>query len=118
MSRPASRSARALAKRLGELRTELGLSQAEFARRIGLRQSAISKYEKGYPVPEVVQIAIASVFDVNLAWLQEGKRPKHVAGRDAKLAPEEIEILHFIKEQHALYEVLRNHVKRRKRTAG
>lgn len=117
MSRPASPAAASVARRLAELRAELDLSQAEFARRIGLRQSAISKYEKGYPVPEVVQIAIAAVFDVNLAWLQEGKRPKHVADRDAKVGPEEIEILHFIKEQHALYEVLRSHVRRRKRTA-
>lgn len=72
MPRRTRTTSQELAARIAELRRDFGLSQEEFGSRIGVRQSAVSKYEKGYPMPKVVRVAIAGAFGVRLPWLDEG----------------------------------------------
>ena len=57
-------------QRVKQLRQELGLSQRDFAEKIGITASALSSYEKGLKNPSVnVAINIASIFSVSLDWL-------------------------------------------------
>lgn len=60
-------------KRIRELRKALGLSQREFADKIGLKQNAISYMEKsGSTVTEQNIKTICSQFSVNECWLRTG----------------------------------------------
>ncbi len=59
--------------RIRELRKKLNLSQKEFAKKIGLKQNAISYMEKdGATVTEQNIKTICSQFDVNEYWLRTG----------------------------------------------
>jgi transcriptional regulator with XRE-family HTH domain len=59
--------------RIRELRKALGLSQKEFAEKIGLKQNAISYMEKkGSTVTEQNIKTICSQFSVNEYWLRTG----------------------------------------------
>ena len=59
--------------RIRELRKALGLSQKDFAQKIGLKQNAISYMEKtGATVTEQNIKAICSQFDANEHWLRTG----------------------------------------------
>ena len=59
--------------RIRELRKALGLSQKEFAGKIGLKQNAISYMEKsGSTVTEQNIKAICSQFSVDEHWLRTG----------------------------------------------
>ncbi len=60
--------------RIRELRKALKLSQKNFAKQIGLKQNSISHMEApDSPVTEQNIKLICSQFDVNEAWLREGK---------------------------------------------
>ena len=60
-------------ERIKELRKELGLTQTEFAERIGSAQNTITGYETGRRVPSSQVITlIARTFDVNETWLRTG----------------------------------------------
>lgn len=60
--------------RIRELRKTLGLTQKEFAQKIGLKQNAISYMEKnGATVTEQNIRAICSQFSVNENWLRAGQ---------------------------------------------
>lgn len=57
-------------QRLKKLRQELGLSQRDFAARIGVTASALSSYEKGTMNPSLaVAVNAASEFGESLDWL-------------------------------------------------
>lgn len=59
--------------RIRELRKTLGLSQKDFAQKIGLKQNAISYMEKnGTTVTEQNIKSICSQFSVNENWLRTG----------------------------------------------
>ena len=65
-------------KRLRRERTERGWSQAELARRSGIRQSHLSTYENGHVFPDHRNIRrLANAFQVPEAevfgWLREGQ---------------------------------------------
>ena len=100
------KSREGLAARLREIRRDFGISQAEFGRRIGLRQSGISKYEKGYPMPKVVRIAIAATFGVNLGWLEHGRQPKYPKPEALPVTLQDFELLRFLKRQSSLYDLI------------
>lgn len=56
--------------RLKALRSQLGLSQRDFAQKVGITASALSTYENGQKNPSVnVAVKIASEFNVSLDWL-------------------------------------------------
>lgn len=59
--------------RIRELRKTIGLSQKDFAQKIGLKQNAISYMEKnGATVTEQNIKTICSQFNVNENWLRTG----------------------------------------------
>lgn len=60
-------------KRLKELREYLGLTQKEFASKIGLKNGIISSYEKGdRTITQRNLILICEKFNVNKEWLLDG----------------------------------------------
>lgn len=60
-------------ERVIELREELGLSQAEFGRRIGYSDPYISQIERGIrPINLRFFNAVISGFDVSTNWLKNG----------------------------------------------
>ena len=61
-------------ERLRQLRKDLGMSQEEFGRRIGVSNTAISKLEKNERnLTEQTAKPICREFRVNYFWLTEGK---------------------------------------------
>ncbi len=58
--------------RIRELRKLLGLTQSEFADKIGLKQSSLSNIEKNGATEQSIK-SICSVYHVNEEWLLTGK---------------------------------------------
>ena len=60
-------------QRLKELRKQLGLTQQEFADRIGIKRNAVTNYEVGRNEPaDMVVSLICREFNVNEQWLRNG----------------------------------------------
>lgn len=69
-------------ERIRALRTELGLSQREFAERIGMARDAIASYERGNAYPSgSALIAIEKVYGVRREWLLTGEGEMFEPGR-------------------------------------
>lgn len=65
-----------MGERFKQLRKKLGLSQIEFAKRLGLTRGAISNIEAGKVQPKPLLIdLICSTFRVNKEWLVNGTGP-------------------------------------------
>lgn len=63
-----------LGARIASLRTSLGFSQAELARRLHISPSAVGMYEQGRREPSVdTLIALSQVFGVSLDYLLSGQ---------------------------------------------
>ena len=63
-----------LKERLKLLRKTLGLSQAQFAQRLGTSKDLISKYEQGRRmIPDKTLRLISHTFGVSYEWLKTGK---------------------------------------------
>lgn len=75
-------------KRIRELRKRLGLTQKEFADRLGIKPTAIANYEGGRNVPiDAVISLICREFGVNETWLRTGEgEMKPVTSRDEELS--------------------------------
>ena len=62
-----------IAERIKEIRKRAGLTQREFAERIGAKQNTIAQYEIGRNTPiDPVINSICRVFNVNESWLRYG----------------------------------------------
>jgi len=62
-----------VAERLKELRYKLGLSQKEFAEKVGIHYMTLSKYESGKYHPSLRFLKkVEEVFNVNPQWLLQG----------------------------------------------
>lgn len=61
-------------ERIRRLRKTLGLTQKEFAARVGLKQNTITTYEAGRnePIPSVINL-ICKEFHVSEKWLRTGE---------------------------------------------
>ena len=60
-------------ERLKMYRKSHGLSQTEFAQKIGLIQATYSSYESGrYPIPDKVVKSICAVYKISEDWLRTG----------------------------------------------
>jgi len=60
--------------RLKELRKTLGLTQQEFADRLGIKRTAVATYEVGKSNPgDSVVMLVCSKLSVNEAWLRTGE---------------------------------------------
>ena len=115
MLRTTKRRTDSFAKRVAEIRRDHDVSQEEFGIRIGLRQSVVSKYERGYPMPKVVRIALAATYGVNLAWLENGEGPKYVIAERVPVTSDDLELIRFLKRQSSLYDLIRGHLKTRRK---
>lgn len=63
-----------MGERIKELRKALGLNQADFGNRIGLKQGSIAGYEIGARTPlDAVITSICREFNVNETWLRTGE---------------------------------------------
>lgn len=74
--------------RLRQLRKTLGLTQLEFAEKVGMKQNTIATYEmgRGHPSDRAVRY-ICSIFHVNEEWLQNGVGDMFLpANRDEEVA--------------------------------
>ena len=61
-----------LGKNIAALRKEKGWTQAQLGEQLGVSNQAISKWEKGMNLPDVMLLPqIAKVFDVTIDWLFE-----------------------------------------------
>lgn len=61
-------------ERLKELRKALGLTQEEFAKRLGIKRNAVTNYEVGRNDPaDMVVSLICREFSVNESWLRSGE---------------------------------------------
>lgn len=61
-------------ERLKKLRKTLGLTQQEFADKIGSKRNTIAKYETNTNMPSAAVISlICREFDVNETWLKTGE---------------------------------------------
>ena len=107
MPRAVKAKVKGLPERVAEIRRDFGISQEEFGSRIGIRQSAISKYEKGYPMPRVVRIAVAATFGINVDWLEKGQLPKLVKPEEFAITAHDLELLRFLKQQNSLADLIR-----------
>lgn len=59
--------------RIKEIRTIMGLTQKEFAERLGLKQNTIASYEIGkIGVSDTVILSICREFEINENWLRTG----------------------------------------------
>lgn len=66
-------------ERIKEIRLYFGLTQVEFGRRIGVKQSAVTGYENGNRQPlDTVITSICREFGVNEEWLRTGEGPQFV----------------------------------------
>ena len=61
--------------RIKEVRKANNMSQAEFGARIGVRQSSVANYERGFVPLDTVVTAICREFNVNEQWLRTGEGP-------------------------------------------
>lgn len=59
--------------RIKALRQSLGLTQQEFAEKIGIKRGAIANYEIGRNISDVVINSICMTFNVNERWLRTGE---------------------------------------------
>lgn len=64
--------------RIKEVREELKLDQAEFAREIGSTQANISNAERGRNASEDLLKKIAKRYNISLNWLLNGEGPKRI----------------------------------------
>ena len=63
-----------MSERLKELRKMLGLTQQEFADRLGIKRNAVTNYEVGRNAPaDMVVSLICREFNVSEEWLRTGK---------------------------------------------
>ena len=61
-------------ERIRQLRKELKLTQTEFGKRLGIKQTTVAGYETGGRVPiDAVISLICREFNVNEEWLRTGK---------------------------------------------
>lgn len=59
--------------RFKEIRTALGLTQAELAYNLGLKQNTVGKYEIKNDIPISSILLLCQLYNVNKDWLQYGK---------------------------------------------
>lgn len=60
--------------RLKQARTALNLQQGAFAKKLGILQQQLSKYERGFNKPSIeFLIKLSKIFNINIHWLLTGE---------------------------------------------
>ena len=71
-------------ERIKELRKALGLTQQEFANRVGVKRNTIAQYETGRNPPiDAVVASICREFHVRESWLRDGTGPMYTVMDEA-----------------------------------
>lgn len=79
--------------RIKELRKALGLTQQEFADRIGLKRNSVASYEIGKNIPmDAVIFSICREFSVNEEWIRTGQ------GEMFRLKSDDEEVAEYVSE--------------------
>lgn len=80
--------------RIKKIRETLSLSQKDFARQLGISQSAISSYEKKIRTPpETLLRLIAGIYNVNINYLEYNKDPMFIEEKhEFKIQPDKIQL--------------------------
>lgn len=66
-----------IAKNISDLRIEKGLTQLELAEKLNYSDKAISKWERGESIPNIIVLKeIADLFDISLDYLVSSEHPK------------------------------------------
>ena len=75
-------------ERIKQLRKELGLTQVQFGKRIGVQGNTITNYETNIRKPSAtIILSICREFDVNETWLRTGEGEMFVKkSRDLEIA--------------------------------
>lgn len=80
--------------RLEAARDALGMSQAHLARRLGVKESTIAKWEEDRSEPRANRLQILSgILNVSLVWLMTGEGAGVAASDDAEGAPDAAALL-------------------------
>jgi transcriptional regulator with XRE-family HTH domain len=109
-----------LYNRIKELREKKGVSQVVLAKKIGVHEQTLSRYERGInEIPADVLIKIADFLRPSLGWLLMGEGPMFIEQRPealriaeerapyGDLTPEEREILSLLRENPELKGICR-----------
>lgn len=76
-----------VANNIAQLRKSKGLTQLELAERLNYSDKAVSKWERGEGLPDVLVLSkMAEIFDVTLAELVDGKTKKPLSPANKKRA--------------------------------
>ena len=76
-----------VANNIAQLRKSKGLTQLELAERLNYSDKAVSKWERGEGLPDVLVLSkMAEIFDVTLAELVDGKTKKPLSPDNKKRA--------------------------------
>lgn len=76
-----------VANYIAQLRKSKGLTQLELAERLNYSDKAVSKWERGEGLPDVLVLSkMAEIFDVTLAELVDGKTKKPLSPANKKRA--------------------------------
>ncbi len=59
--------------RFKEVRTALGLTQAELAQNLGLKQNTVGKYEVKNDIPISSMLLLCQLYNINKEWLINGE---------------------------------------------
>lgn len=71
---PASQDVQGIVNRLKEIRKKSGLSQANFAKTLGVSQGNVGTWETGGSLPGAIALKnIAQKFDCSIDWIVTGK---------------------------------------------
>lgn len=59
-----------IAEKLKRLRNNIGLSQEEVSKELGIRQNSLAQYENGRRIPrDEIKLKIADFYEVDVGWL-------------------------------------------------
>ena len=93
-----------IGERIKQLRKELGMTQAVFAERIGIRQNSVAVIEMGKNMPSDQTVAfICREFRVNEEWLRTGAGEMFIP-TPASIVDELAEEYHLCPEAQAMVE--------------
>lgn len=71
-----------IGKRVREARTDAKMSQAQLARKVGIRQPTLSDLERGESHRSANLASMAAALGVNALWLETGRGPKRGGDKD------------------------------------
>lgn len=77
-----------LCQRIGELRSQFGITQSELAKRLGVTRSSVNAWELGFATPQLKHIVeMANIFGITVDGLLNTESKKMIDISD--LTPEE-----------------------------